>query len=51
MKNTMGEKSYRIIFPYGRKYPTRMFDLGIFPHLVHLGEILLLTVSNCGFSH
>jgi hypothetical protein len=25
------EKAYRIIFPIGRKHPTSMFDLGMFP--------------------
>jgi hypothetical protein len=30
MKNPTGKKSYRVIFPIGRKDPTRIFDWGMF---------------------
>jgi hypothetical protein len=48
MKNPTGEKNpIGLFFPYGRKKNPQACSIWeCFPHLVHLGEILPLTVSN-----
>jgi hypothetical protein len=47
MKNPMGEKNpIGLFFPWGEKIPQELLIAECLIHLVHLEEILPLTVSN-----
>jgi hypothetical protein len=45
-KNPIG-----LFFPYGRKYPTSKFDLGVFPTFGLFGRNSLTHCFKWGFSH
>jgi hypothetical protein len=52
MKNPMGGKNpIGLFFPYGRKYPTSMFDLGMFPPFGPNGRNSPTHYFKWGFSH